>query len=381
MPNQFFPPRPNIQPKIYAYQDTNPQYRGLLKVGFTTIDVKTRVVQQYPIKKPGNAPYRIMVEETAMRPDGTSFSDHEVHRVLRDKGVKNPDGEWFACTPKEVKAAIIAVRERESNIENRSFDFSMRPEQEEAVKKTASYFKTMRKEQPDKPPHFLWNAKMRFGKTFAAYQLARTMGCKKVLVLTFKPAVQNAWEEDLKSHVDFNGWQFISPGGLSYEDADKSKPFVCFGSFQDYLGKNKSTGGIKTKNEWVHTTNWDLVVLDEYHYGAWRENAKELFEAEDKKEVIFGEGEGLQDFDEDIMPITTNAYLYLSGTPFRAIASGEFIEEQIFNWTYANEQSAKENWQGAINPYAALPRMVLMTYQLPDEIREIAMQGNLMNLI
>jgi len=375
MPNQFFPPRPNIQPKIYAYQDTNPQYRGLLKVGFTTIDVKTRVVQQYPIKKPGNAPYRIMVEETAMRPDGTSFSDHEVHRVLRDKGVKNPDGEWFACTPKEVKAAIIAVRERESNIENRSFDFSMRPEQEEAVKKTASYFKTMRKEQPDKPPHFLWNAKMRFGKTFAAYQLARTMGCKKVLVLTFKPAVQNAWEEDLKSHVDFNGWQFISPGGLSYEDADKSKPFVCFGSFQDYLGKNKSTGGIKTKNEWVHTTNWDLVVLDEYHYGAWRENAKELFEAEDKKEVIFGEGEGLQDFDEDIMPITTNAYLYLSGTPFRAIASGEFIEEQIFNWTYANEQSAKENWQGAINPYAALPRMVLMTYQLPDEIREIAMQG------
>jgi len=129
------------------------------------------------------------------------------------------------------------------------------------------------------------------------------------------------------------------------------------------------------KNEWVHTTNWDLVVLDEYHYGAWRENAKELFEAEDKKEVIFGEGEGLQDFDEDIMPITTNAYLYLSGTPFRAIASGEFIEEQIFNWTYANEQSAKENWQGAINPYAALPRMVLMTYQLPDEIREIAMQG------
>lgn len=375
MPNQFFPPRPDIQPKIYAYQDTNPQYRGLLKVGFTTIDVKTRVVQQYPTKKPGKAPYRIMVEETAMRPDGTSFSDHEVHRVLRDTGVKNPDGEWFACTPKEVKAAIIAVRERESNIENRSLDFSMRPEQEEAVKKTASYFKTMRKEQPDKPPHFLWNAKMRFGKTFAAYQLARTMGCKKVLVLTFKPAVQNAWEEDLKSHVDFNGWQFISPGGLSYEDVDKLKPLVCFGSFQDYLGKNKSTGGIKTKNEWVHTTNWDLVVLDEYHYGAWRENAKELFEAEDKKEVIFGEGEGLQDFDEDIMPITTNAYLYLSGTPFRAIASGEFIEEQIFNWTYSNEQSAKENWQGAINPYAALPRMVLMTYQLPDEIREIAMQG------
>jgi hypothetical protein len=195
------------------------------------------------------------------------------------------------------------------------------------------------------------------------------------LVLTFKPAVQSAWEEDLKCHVDFRGWQFISPGGLSYDDADRKKPFVCFGSFQDYLGRNPSTGGIKTKNEWVHSTNWDCVVLDEYHYGAWRESAKELFEAEDKKEVEFAEGEGIGDFDEDIMPITTDAYLYLSGTPFRALASGEFIEEQIYNWTYSDEQRAKRDWKGANNPYAALPRMVLLTYQLPDAIREIAMQG------
>ncbi len=216
---------------------------------------------------------------------------------------------------------------------------------------------------------------MRFGKTFAAYQLAKKMGWRKVLVLTFKPAVQNAWEEDLKCHVDFKGWQFISPGGLSYEDADKKKPFVCFGSFQDYLGRNKSTGGIKTKNEWVHATNWDCVILDEYHYGAWRENAKELFEAEEKKEIEFGEGEGIQDFDEEIMPITTGGYLYLSGTPFRAIASGEFIEDQIFNWTYSDEQRAKQAWKVEDNPYASLPRMVMLTYQMPDSIREIAMQG------
>jgi hypothetical protein len=216
---------------------------------------------------------------------------------------------------------------------------------------------------------------MRFGKTFASYQLAKKMGWRKVLVLTFKPAVQSAWEEDLKGHVDFKGWQFISPGGLSYEDADKKSPFVCFGSFQDYLGKNKSTGGIKTKNEWVHTTHWDCIIMDEYHYGAWRENAKDLFEAEDDKEIEFAEGKGIEDFDESEMPITTDAYLYLSGTPFRAIASGEFIEEQIFNWTYSDEQRAKRDWKGENNPYAALPRMVLLTYQLPDSIREIAMQG------
>jgi hypothetical protein len=251
----------------------------------------------------------------------------------------------------------------------------MRPEQKEAVEKTAAYFNNFRKENSGRPPHFLWNAKMRFGKTFAAYQLALKMGWKKVLVLTFKPAVQSAWEEDLKCHNDFRGWQFIKPGGLTYEQADKTKPFVCFGSFQDYLGRNPSTGGIKTKNEWVHITNWDCVIFDEYHYGAWRENAKELFEAEEKKEIQFGEGEGIEDFDEEIMPITTNGYLYLSGTPFRAIASGEFIEEQIYNWTYSDEQRAKEEWKGAENPYSALPRMVLLTYQLPDAIREIAMQG------
>jgi len=373
MPNQFFPPRPDIKPKIYTYRILNSADReGLLKVGYTTRNVKERVKEQL---QTSGLKYEIVLAESALRSDGTAFTDHDVHKALHQAGLTRVDGEWFACTPEKVKAAVVSVRERKGFIPERTQTFAMRPEQRTAVEKTAAYFRTMLEEQPEKPPHFLWNAKMRFGKTFASYQLAKKMGWKKVLVLTFKPAVQNSWEEDLKSHIDFEGWQFISPGGLSYEEADKTRPIVCFGSFQDYLGRNRSTGGIKTKNEWVHATNWDLVVLDEYHYGAWRENAKELFEAEDKKEAAFGQGEGLQDFDEDIMPITTNAYLYLSGTPFRAIASGEFIEEQIFNWTYSDEQAAKANWQGENNPYDALPRMVLMTYQLPDEIREIAMQG------
>ena len=374
MSKEFFPPRPDSRPTIYAYQDTNPQYEGLLKVGYTTKSAQERVAAQYPTRRPGKLPYRIVVEEPAMRNDGTVFTDHDVHRYLRQTNVRNEKGEWFRCKLEQVKAAIIAVREGTLNEENRSLDFKMRPEQAEAVEKTAAYFKSSKKENSKKTPHFLWNAKMRFGKTFASYQLAKKMGWRKVLVLTFKPAVQSAWEEDLKGHVDFKGWQFISPGGLSYEDADKKSPFVCFGSFQDYLGKNKSTGGIKTKNEWVHTTHWDCIIMDEYHYGAWRENAKDLFEAEDDKEIEFAEGKGIEDFDESEMPITTDAYLYLSGTPFRAIASGEFIEEQIFNWTYSDEQRAKRDWKGENNPYAALPRMVLLTYQLPDSIREIAMQ-------
>jgi hypothetical protein len=377
MSKDFFPPRPQVQPKIYAYEDTNPQYTGLLKIGYTTRDVRERVAEQYPTLRPGPLPYRIVLEEPAMRRDGTVFTDRDVHRMLRINGVKNPRGEWFHCTVEQVKAAIIAVREGQLFEEQRSLDFTMRPEQEAAVEKTIAYFKAYRRDN-HKPPHFLWNCKMRFGKTFAAYQLAKRMGWKKILVLTFKPAVQSAWEEDLRCHVDFQGWQFIASkdvppqGDPAY---DKHRPLVCFGSFQDYLGRNPSTNGIKTKNEWVHATHWDCVIFDEYHYGAWREKAKELFEAEDKNERKFAEGEGIEYFDEDILPITADHYLYLSGTPFRAIATGEFIEEQIYNWTYSDEQKAKEEWQGPNNPYAVLPRMVLMTYQLPDAIREIAMQG------
>ena len=377
MSREFFPPRPASRPTIYAYEDTHPQYAGLLKVGYTTVDAQSRVAQQYPTLRPGKPPYRIVLAEPAMRSDGTVFTDHDIHRLLRFNGVRNPEGEWFRCTPAQVKSAIIAVREGQLREENRSLDFQMRPEQRAAVERTAAYFASWSKEQGNrsKPPHFLWNAKMRFGKTFAAYQLAKKLGWRKVLVLTFKSAVESAWQEDLTCHVDFRGWQFISPGGLCYAEADKKRQFVCFGSFQDYLGRNPSTGGIKTKNTWVHATHWDCVILDEYHFGAWRETAKELFEAEDKKEVEFGEGAGIDYFDEDILPITTSAYLYLSGTPFRALASGEFIEEQIYNWTYSDEQREKRDWKGPSNPYAALPRMVLLTYQLPDAIREIAMQG------
>ena len=373
MAKSFFPTRSEANPTIYAYELPGVQsHTGLLKVGYTDRNAQDRVAEQL---KTSRLQYRIMLDEPAMRPDGSAFTDHDIHRYLLKQGVRKFfDGEWFACTVEQVRAAIVAVRSGIPNEDNRTLTFRMRPEQTEAVKKTIAYFRSFRQENPGKTPHFLWNAKMRFGKTFTTYQLARKMGWRKVLVLSFKPAVQNAWEEDLQTHVDFAGWQFISRNGLTFNEIDKTRPIVCFGSFQDHLGKNEA-GGIKTRNGWVHDLHWDCVVLDEYHYGAWRENARELFEAEDKREMAFGEGEGIDYFDEGNMPITTNGYLYLSGTPFRAISSGEFIEEQIYNWTYSDEQRAKEQWPGEPNPYASLPRMVMLTYQLPDSIREIAMGG------
>ena len=226
------------------------------------------------------------------------------------------------------------------------------------MNKTHAYFNSIWKEDRDAVPRFLWNAKMRFGKTFSTYQLAKKLGAIRVLVVTFKPAVEDAWQTDLESHADFDGWQYLSrSSGSDPTEIDPDKPVVYFGSFQDLLGRD-SAGNIKAKNEWLHVINWDLVVFDEYHFGAWRETAKELFEGEDdavaRKETKLEYAPGLEDVNEDLselsepesefLPITTRAYLYLSGTPFRALATGEFIEEQIFNWTYTDEQRAKEEF-------------------------------------
>ena len=392
MSQEFFTQRPQVNPTIYAYELVNvPTHEGYIKVGYTDRDAETRVKEQ--LHTSGVA-YRILLTESAMRDDGTCFTDHEIHKFLAARGIfrlneGEDDNEWFKCSVDTVKQAINAVRDSIYTDEGRTATFKMRPEQVVAVQKTMEFFDKAKEDEPNKAPKFLWNAKMRFGKTFAAYQLAKKMGFKRVLVLTFKPAVESAWREDLLTHVDFEGWQFISNKDAhdkkinideQYALADKSRPIVVFGSFQDLLGTNEN-GGIKAKNEFIHSDNWDIVIFDEYHFGAWRESAKKLFEnPDDEADSDFDYEKYKRDeadnaFNETFLPITTRYYLYLSGTPFRAINSGEFIEDQIYNWTYSDEQRAKAEWIGSNNPYLSLPRMVMMTYRIPESIRQIAVQG------
>ena len=390
---ELLPEKPEARLRIYAWSTTEiPKYEGCLKVGQTTYkDVKVRIKQSQgvaPVK------YSLEVDESAERDDGTFFRDSAVRDRLKEKGFENVELEWMRCTAKDVEVAITELRTGQARVGTHHEDFKLRAEQAAAVKKMAGYYRSIWSEKKNAVPRFLWNAKMRFGKTFASYHLAKELDAKRVLVVTFKPAVEDAWQTDLESHVDFTGWQYFSKAtGGDPSTAKKGSPLVYFGSFQDLLGKDKATGTIKAKNEWLHTTNWDLVIFDEYHFGAWRDSAKELFEGEEeteaKKEVANEYGGVLDDFEEkldelsgsedDFLPITTKAYLYLSGTPFKALASGEFIEEQIFNWTYTDEQRAKaafstknpDKW----NPYASLPEMRLLTYQMPDEIVTIANQG------
>jgi hypothetical protein len=186
------------------------------------------------------------------------------------------------CTVKDVKTVLTELRTGQRFAGTHHETFPMRREQAEAVDKTCDYYQSIWAENQNAAPRFLWNAKMRFGKTFTTYQLAKKLGAKRVLVLTFKPAVEDAWQTDLESHVDFDGWQYLSrSSGSDPTQIDHAKPVVYFGSFQDLLGRD-AAGNIKPKNEWIHTVNWDLVVFDEYHFGAWRETAKELFEGEDE---------------------------------------------------------------------------------------------------
>jgi len=387
----ILPAKPDVRPRIYAYTIDDPAHEGLLKVGHTTQDVKVRVAQQ--LKTAAITNYEIVLDEPADRPDGSVFRDFDVRNRLKQKGHANPTLEWMRCTVDDVKNAIAELRAGTSFNGTHHATFSMRAEQESAVEKTFRYFQSRWAEDADAVPEFLWNAKMRFGKTFTTYQLAKRLHAKRVLVVTFKPAVEQAWDADLKSHVDFEGWQYLSRAtGGDPASVDPDQPLVFFGSFQDLMGRD-AAGNFKARHKWLTDVMWDLVVFDEYHFGAWRDAAKELFEGEDdavrKKatdleftpaEETFAEELEEQGNDEDaFVPIKARSYLYLSGTPFKVLREGRFIEEQIFNWTYTDEQRAKAGFAARHpskpNPYAALPEMRLLTYQMPDELVAIAHQG------
>ncbi|WP_102127862.1 restriction endonuclease [Deinococcus planocerae] len=386
---QILPPKPEARPRLYAYSIADEAHAGLLKVGQTTRDVRQRVAEQ--LKTAAIKNYRIELDEDATRTDGSVISDHELRAALRRKGFANTELEWMRCTVADVRTALGELRTGKLVTGARHETFPMRGEQAEAVEKTHAYFTSRWAEDAGAVPRFLWNAKMRFGKTFTTYQLAKRLGARRVLVVTFKPAVEDAWQSDLESHVDFDGWRYQSrnvDGDPREVPADI--PLVYFGSFQDLLGRDQA-GNIKPRNAWIHTINWDLVVFDEYHFGAWRETARELFEGEDSAVVkaatrleadldaVNEDLEVLSARETEFLPITTRAYLYLSGTPFRALSTGEFIEEQIFNWTYTDEQRAKEKFTrerpGERNPYGALPQLRLLTYQMPDELLAVATEG------
>jgi hypothetical protein len=386
-------------PKIYVYtiaQHASTPWTGdragvgWVKIGFTDRDANVRVGEQL---RTAAVPFEILLVEAAITFDGRGFDDRAVHRALQKAGVKRTKGEWFECTVAEAAEAIKAVRLGQDLPDLKpTVDFKMRPEQRRAVETTAAYFLVHAKGRGGKAPDFLWNAKMRFGKTFTSYQLAKEMGWTRVLVLTYKPAVEQNWREDLLGHRDFVGWRFKGKDD-EIPDVKDPSPLVWFASFQDVIGKDDE-GKAKVRNRDLYKVEWDVVIVDEYHFGAWRDAARSIYLGEVIDEVTGEKTEGdkteskvadtgdlVEGFVEGIEEVLAKEnlrvghYLYLSGTPFRALTEGEFLEDQVFNWTYSDEQRAKKEWKGGDNPYASLPEMHLLAYEMPPALKEVALNN------
>jgi hypothetical protein len=353
------------RPMIYAF--TTPDRPNQVKVGETSRDVDVRIQEILRQAVPDPTSYTVLIRESAIIEGRGVIKDHDVHRVLENHLEKHryKGTEWFDCSQADVAAAIDSLKTGERLSPGRIHRFDMRPEQKEAVNRAANYFRRHASRRGDLK--FLWNAKMRFGKTFTTYKLAQEMGWTKILILTYKPAVEDSWRQDLNSHHDFDGWTFI---GNHERDPHLDTPTVRFSSFQSIYA------GDGDRLQELYETAWDAIVLDEYHFGAWRDSARELY-VEDPS--LIG-GLDLQSrFLAGGTGIVSDHVLHLSGTPFRALQTGEFTEDQIFNWTYTDEQRAKAHYQHTErgNPYDNLPRMVMMTYKLPAGILDNSDGGEL----
>lgn len=369
---------------IYAYTHTGKStkwrrgdLRGAfeIKVGETRNPGIERVRQQVGTAFPGLHGVDILFHsEKAQRPDGSDFSDRDVHGVLTSHGVVKTGGEWFAATQHEVLAAIRSLQHGIGFEPTRVHDFAMRPEQKRAVDETAAFFES----HDDGAAKYLWNAKMRFGKTFTTYQLARRMGWTKLLILTYKPAVRSAWRDDLLSHVDFVDWQYVDasiPSTMADSMFENGRPTAWFASFQDVIGRGPD-GQPKEKNQTLHLVDWDCIVIDEFHFGASTAAAREIYDPQDRAELALAQllekaADESSDTEADVVPdldvgLKTRCHLHLSGTPFRAITNGDYDDSQVFTWTYIDEQRAKTSWPPAkgANPYDELPRLEMYTYAM-----------------
>lgn len=319
--------------------------------------------------------------EEALGPSGEEFTDRDVHRVLETAGVERIGGEWFAATVSEIRSAILSLQTGQPFELTRTMTFEPRSEQREAVMQTANYFRS-------KGDKFLWNAKMRFGKTFATYLLAEEMDWSRVLVMTYKPAVRSAWKRDLLTHVRFQGWEFIdsnTPPEQVERIMKSDSRVVWFASFQDVTGKSVS-GDLKPRNELIMGENWDCLVIDEFHFGASTPIARELYDPQSKVEADFakylegisGEDEKLADIEDRPVELRSDFQLHLSGTPYKALARGDYSEDQIFEWTYTQEQKRKaETRNTEHNLYASLPTIEMYSYKLDGELTLRSMENGL----
>lgn len=355
-----------IEPKCYAY--TTPEIKrhdGWTKIGYTEQDdVKKRIQQQ---TQTADIKFNLEWAERAIYEDGSgdSFKDKDFHAYLSKKDIeKLPDTEWFHILPKESLDEFMYFRKNRGILEScGALPYQLRQEQNKAVQQTKDYFTLHTGDEPE----FLWNAKPRFGKTLSTYELCKTLGARKILIVTNRPAIATSWYNDYVKFLGTeSGYYFVSQVDTLKERKyvlsraqyvsvkDKKQGFIEFVSLQDMKG-SVYFGGQYDKLQEVAELEWDVLVIDEAHEGVDTYKTDVAFDHVKRKYT-----------------------LHLSGTPFKALANSKFREEEIYNWTYADEQKAKREWDSSKeeeNPYETLPQLNLYTYQMSEIVRDKLKQG------
>jgi superfamily II DNA or RNA helicase len=353
---------------IYVYSIPDRKHAGRLKIGSTTIASSSPTQQEVDLAarerikqqtKTADIPYTLEYAVLAVADGGKYFSDHDVHQVLirsgckrKSENVNNAHSEWFEVSLEVAKKAIQAVREGRKALTTkegavfRTTEFPFRPNQRDAIARTTRAIKKNRK-------HFLWNAKMRFGKTSAAMQVAKENKMQKVLIVTHRPSVSTDWFSDFKEIFRGSDYQYSSrtEGDYITNLVNGEKPFVYFASLQDLRLSKRVTGDESAgtqaegfeKNEEIFDTTWNMLIVDEAHEGTQSDLGGATLEKIPKKFT-----------------------LYLSGTPFNILHKHE--EEDVYTWDYVMEQQEKIDWDknhpGAPNPYAELPALSIFTYDI-----------------
>ena len=350
---------------MYAYRTPEiARHTGWLKIGDTEQGVHKRIKQQ---THTADVRFELEWKDIAMfRDDCTYFHDHDFHDYLTEyKGIeRNDHTEWFRIDGQTLRRCFEEFVSRDYQQKGLHYSYKLRDEQQQAVEKTLSYLEANNGEGK-----FLWNAKPRFGKTLTAYDLIKQMKARSVLIVTNRPSIANSWCDDYEKYLaGQSGYRFVSDNdslrgrqGVMTRDMflkwlpQRDENFVgqiCFESLQGLKG-SVYFGGNYDKLKWIKELKWDMLIVDESHEGVDTMRTDRAFDN-----------------------IQRRFTLYMSGTPFKAIASGEFGDRQIFNWSYADEQDAKENWTSDNhNPYENMPRLNLFTYRMSDIVRKQVKQG------
>lgn len=372
-PSEYIQVDEEIHPVIYAYITPDNRKRdGWIKIGDTVRDADVRIREQVHT---AGLDYEKLWVHPAFFKSGQHFRDHALHRFMVRHGVeRDPGHEWFYFNGHPERAEELYYKfigEDYSTLqEGMEEDYVLRKEQEVAVSQTLAYFEKHPNPvcAPSNQFSYLWNAKPRFGKTLTTYDLIQKMDLNNVLIVTNRPAIANSWYDDFEKFVaGKTHYKFVSESDslkerpahtrsefLSLMNDDEDIKQIAFVSLQDLKG-SAYFGGPYDKLKWLADTKWDILVIDEAHEGV------DTFKTD-------------KTFDK----IRRQYTLHLSGTPFKALAQGKFHEDQIYNWSYADEQEAKASWDQAQedeNPYQELPKLNLFTYQMSKMIGEEVEKG------